>query len=116
MITLLTQEAISRGRDAVIRSIRPSKPLLNSNIPHERYHRWRDISHHKFALYYHIEPSLWSFRAKVDNFLGELLKLEEGSSKEYILYTTGYTSVQTKYNKLRHLVAFCFQLGSVPSS
>ena len=100
MKQLLTQEAIKRGRATVIRSMRPSRSLLDSNIPHGRYYTWRDVSYHKFALYYHTEPSLWSFRAKVDNFLGELLKLEEGSSKEYILYTARRSGNQVKIKAL----------------
>ena len=82
MITLLTKEAISSTRSKVVRCLVPSGRLLDASLP-EKYNRYAPI--HKsdlYDLYYHTQPSLWSFRKKVENFLDDILQLEEGESKE----------------------------------
>lgn len=97
MITLLTKEAISSTRNKVVRCLRPSNRIIDNNLP-EKYIRHAPLNVH--SLYYHTCPSLWSFRKKVEHFLDEVLKLEEGASKQYILYSARRSGNQVKIKAL----------------
>lgn len=97
MITLLTKEAISSTRNKVVRCLRPSMRLLDANLP-EKYNRHMPL--HVQTLYYHTRPNLFSFRKKVEHFLDEILKLEEGASKQYILYYARRSGNQVKIKAL----------------
>jgi hypothetical protein len=94
MITLLTKEAISYTRDKVRRSLVPSYPMVGSHLP-DKYDLVTE-----YSLYYNLDPSLQVFRNKVEHFLEELLNIEEGSSKEYILYTAIRSGSRVKIKAL----------------
>ena len=85
MVTLLTPEAIRNTKNKVVRCLRTSNPILHRNLT-EKYSGQFLYERGLYSLYYHTQPSLKSFRTKVEHFLNELLKIEEGNSKEYILY------------------------------
>lgn len=94
MITLLTKEAVSNTRDKVRKSLVPSYPMLGGHLP-DKYDLVTE-----YSLYYNLDPSLRAFRNKVEHFLEELLKIEEGSSKEYILYTAMRSGSRVKIKAL----------------
>ena len=83
MTSLLTHEAVRTTRDRLVKSLVPSIRLIHYHLPDKYIY----YSYNTFNLYYHTEPSLRSFREKVEHFLVELLSLEEGSSKQYIYYS-----------------------------
>ena len=93
MIKLRTQEAISQTKNRVVRCHRASLGILESNI----YYR---LGGGHLSLHYHVHPTLWSFRDKVDDFLNHLLNIEEDKDKEYLLYTARRTKHRVKIKAL----------------
>ncbi len=84
MITLLTQEAVRYTRNKVVRCLYDSRFLIYNHLPDKFTHAH---VYSVYTLWYHLEPSLWSFRGKMEHFFEKLMEIEEGDSKEYILYT-----------------------------
>jgi hypothetical protein len=84
MITLLTKEAVRGTRDKVLRCLVPSYPLLSQHLPNKCTPSSGAYSGYSW---YHLQPNVWSFRGKMEHFFEKLLKLEEGTSEDYILYS-----------------------------
>ncbi len=97
MVTLVTPEAVSYVRDRLNISLRPSLPLITQFVATKSY-SYNAVA--KYSLYYHLEPSLESCRRKIEDFLGQLFALEEGSSKDYIFYTAKRSGGKVKVKAL----------------
>ena len=99
MIKLTTQEAIRSCREKVVKCQKAAGPLLYRHLP-TRYFQGTEYLSTTYKLHYHTEPSLWSFRRKVDHFLHQLFNIEDGGTKNCLLYTASRTGDTVKVKGL----------------